>query len=58
MELNFFKFFCVIIILRNHHFILLKLIWPIKGFILYQINQMALKLGYKFTTYSKFTDTS
>jgi len=29
-----------------------------KGFILYQINQMALKSGYNFTTYGKFTATS
>jgi len=29
-----------------------------KGFDLYQINQMALKPGYNFTTSSKFTDTS
>ena len=53
------KIFRVIIILCNHHFILLKLFWAIKGFILYQINQPALKSsGYNFTTYSKFTDTS
>ena len=43
-------------ILCNHHFILLKLFWTIKCFILYQINQTALKSGCNFTTYSKFTD--
>jgi len=41
-----FKVFHVIIILRNHYFIILKLIRAIKGFILYQIKQMALKSGY------------
>jgi len=34
-----FKIFCVIIILRNHYFIILKLLPVIKGFILYQIKQ-------------------
>jgi len=33
------KIFRVIIILCNHYFILLKLFWTIKGFILYQVNQ-------------------
>jgi len=37
--------FFVIIILCNQQFILLKLLWAIKGFILYQINQTALKLS-------------
>ena len=50
--------FCGIIILCNHHFIFLKLFWAIMGFILYQINQKALKSGYNFTTYNKFTYTS
>jgi len=53
-----FNIFRVLIILCNHHFIPLKLFRTIKGFILYQINQTALKSGYNFTTYSKFTDTS
>ena len=50
-----FKIFCVIVI---HYFIILKLFWAIKGFILYQIKQTALKSGYSFTSYAKFTDTS
>jgi len=49
-----FKIFHVITILCNHHFILLKLIWAIKSFILYQKDQMELKLGYNFTTCDGF----
>jgi len=30
---------------------------PIKGFILFQIKQTALKSGYKFTSYGKFMGT-
>ena len=52
-----FKIFCVIIILCNHYFIILNLFLAIKSFILCQIKQTALKLGYNFTTYSKFTNT-
>jgi len=47
-----------IMIVCNHYFLILKLFWVIKGFILYQIKQTALKSGYNFTTYHKFTDTS
>ena len=36
-----FKTFCVIIILCNHLYGLLKLLFAVKGFILYQTNQMA-----------------
>ena len=46
------------VIVRNHYFIILKLSIVIKGFILYQIKQTALKSSYNFTTYGKFTDTS
>jgi len=52
-----FKIFCVFIIVRNHYFVILKLFLVIKGFILYQIKQTALKSGCNFTTYGKFTDT-
>ena len=37
---------------------ILKIILGKKAFIPFQINQTALKSGYKFTTYDKFTDTS
>jgi len=47
-----------VIIFCNHRFNLLKLFWVIKGFILYQINQVAFKSGYNFTTYGKFMNTS
>ena len=47
--------FCVIIILCNHIFILLTLLWAIKGYILYQMKQTALKSGYNFSTYDKLT---
>src|SRR6218665_2398662 len=50
------KIFRVFIILCNHHFIILKLFRAIKSFILYQIKQTALKSGYNFTSYGKFTD--
>jgi len=53
-----FKIIRVIIILCNHHFILLKLFWAIKDFVLYQKNQTTLKSDYNFTSYRKFTDTS
>jgi len=53
-----FKIFRVIIIVRNHYFVILKLFRVIKDFILYQIKQMALKSGYNFTIYGKFMDTS
>jgi|SRR6218665_3310805 len=53
-----FKIFHVIIIIRNHYFITLKLFWAIKGFILYQIKQTALKSGFNCTTYGKLTETS
>ena len=52
-----FKIFRVIITLPNHYFIILKLLWAIKGFILYKIKHMALKPGYNFTTCGNFTDT-
>jgi len=45
-----FKIFCVIKILRNHYFNILKLFWAIKGFILRQIKQTTLKSGYNFST--------
>jgi len=51
-------FTIVIIIVRNHYFTILKLSSFIKGFILYQMKQAALKSGYNFTTYGKFMDTS
>ena len=50
------KIFRFIVILCNH-FIILKLFRTIKGFILYQIKQTALKSGYNFTSYGKFSDT-
>jgi len=50
--------FRVIIILHNHYFIILKLFRAIEFFILNQIKQTALKSGYNFTTYGKFTGTS
>jgi len=53
-----FKIFSVIIILRNHWFIILKLFRVIKGFILYRIKQTTLKLDYNYTTYGKFMDIS
>jgi len=53
-----FNIFHVIIIVRNHYFIIQKLSSVIKGFILYQIKQTALKSDYNFTTYGKFTDTN
>jgi len=52
-----FKAFHVVIIVRNRYFVILKLFWVIKGFVLYQIKQTDLKLGYNFTTYGKFMDT-
>jgi len=52
-----FKGFCVIIILGNHYFIILKLFRAIRDFILYQIKQMAFKSGFDFTSYGKFMDT-
>jgi len=57
-SINKFMVFGVIIILCNHYFIILKLLWSIKFFILNQIKQTALKSGYNFTTYDKITDTS
>ena len=54
-KLNIFR---VIVIVRNHYFIILKLSSVIKGIILYQIKQTPLKSGYNFTTYGKLTDTS
>jgi len=53
-----FNIFRVIIIVRNHYFIIQKLSSIIKGFILYQIKQTASKSGYNFTTYGKFMHTS
>jgi len=53
-----FNIFRVILILRNHCFIILKLFLAIKDFILCQIKHTALKSGYNFSTYDKFTDTS
>jgi len=53
-----FKAFRVIKLVRNHYFIILKLFRVIKDFILYQIKQTVLKLGYNFITYGKFVDTS
>jgi len=49
--------FRVIIIHRNHYFVILKLFRAIKFFTLNQIEQTALKSGYNFATYGKFTDT-
>jgi len=57
------KMFCANIILCNRYSIIYQylfwkfwnLLWTIKGFILYQIEQTTLKLGYNFTTYGKFT---
>src|SRR6218665_1951959 len=40
-----FKIFGVITILCNHHFILQKLFWAIKGFILYQNKRNGIKIG-------------
>jgi len=51
-----FKNFHVIIIICNNYFIIMKLFWVIKGFILYNAKQTALKSGNNFTTYGKFTD--
>ena len=51
-----FLIFHVIIIVRNHLFLILKLFWAIKGFILYQTKQTALKSGYDFKSYDKFTE--
>ena len=45
-----FKIFRVIIIVRNHYFIILKLFRVIKGFILYHIKQTSLTSGYNFVT--------
>jgi len=45
-----FMIFRVFIILWNHCFIILKLFWTIKLFILNQIKQTTLKSGYNFTT--------
>ena len=55
-----FKIFHAIKVVHNHYYItcIMKLFWVIKGFILYQIKQTALILGYYFTTSGKFTDTS
>jgi len=53
-----FNVFRVLKIVRIHYFIILKLPSVIKGFILHQIIQTALKSGYNFTTYGKSTDTS
>ena len=53
-----FNIFHLIVIVRNHCFIILKLSSVIKGFILYQIKQTTLKSGYNFTTYGKFMDIS
>ena len=52
-----FQIFRVFIIVHNHYFLILKLFRVIKGFILYQTKQTALKSGYKFRSYDKFTDT-
>jgi len=52
-----FKFFLVIIILRNHYFVILKLFQAIKGFILHQKKQMALKSAYNFNSCGNFMDT-
>src|SRR6218665_1092826 len=53
-----FQILHVIIIVHNDYFLILKLFRVIKGFILYQTKQTALKSGYNFKTYGKFTDTS
>src|SRR6218665_1062370 len=45
-----FRIFCIITILCDYHFIILKLFCALKGFILYQIKQTALKSGYNFST--------
>jgi len=50
--------FRVIVIIRSHYFIIVKLFRVIKGFILNQIKQTDIKSGYDFTIYGKFTDTS
>ena len=40
-----FKIIRLIIIIRNHFFIIIQLFRAIKGFILYEIKQTALKSG-------------
>src|SRR6218665_4055576 len=50
--------FRVIVIIRSHYFIIVKLFRVIKGFILNQIKQTDIKSDYDFTIYGKFTDTS
>ena len=50
--------FCVIMMLGNHYPIILKLFGTIKGFIMYQIKQTALKSGYNFSAYDKFAYAS
>jgi len=52
-----FKIFRVIIILRSHYFIILKLFRAMKGSIMYQMKQTALTSGNNFKSYGKFTDT-
>src|SRR6218665_3222435 len=44
-------------IVCNHYFFVLKLFSVLKGFILYQIKQTALILGYNFTTYGAVSRT-
>ena len=51
------RFFCVIIILRNHYFAILKLFWAVNKFILSKM-RTTVKSGNMFTTYGKFTDAS
>jgi len=53
-----FNIFRVIVILSNNYFIIMKIFLAIKGFLLYQIKQTALKSDYNFTSDSEFTNTS
>ena len=53
-----FQIFRVIIIVRNHYFLILKLFQVITDFVLYQTKQTALKSGYNFRIYDKFMDPS
>jgi len=53
-----FKVFRVIIIIRNHYFIILKLFLAIQNFILYQNKTHNSKIGKQLYNLWKFTDTS
>ena len=52
-----FKVFCIIIIVRNHHyFIILKLFQVIKGIYSVSNNANGIKIGLQFSTFDKFTE--